>query len=153
MWGYREQDKTPLRTKQPSDQNPPPAKNPFGQNPTPAKIPLRQKASSSKKKKNILSTPLLSSISKYLLKLRLFYIKFRLGGQWHFVLTITITCQFSVITCNLTRSPGGEFLSAVVFGRRGIFVGEGFWPEGGFLLAGVFFFLLKSGFSQRGVLA
>ena len=34
----------------------------------------------------------------------------------------TLTCQFFVITtCNLTRSPGGEFLSAVVFGRKGVF--------------------------------
>ena len=47
-----------------------------------------------------------------------------------FVLTITITCQIFVTTCNLTRSPGGEFLSAVVFGRIGIFVGGGFGRRG-----------------------
>ena len=52
---------------------------------------------------------------------------------------------FVITTCNLTRSPGGEFLSAVVFGRRGIFVGEGFWLE-------VFFFA-GGGFDQRGVFA
>ena len=44
---------------------------------------------------------------------------------------------FVIATCNLTRSPGGEFLSAVVFGRIGIFVGRGFWPEGGFGRRGV----------------
>ena len=81
-----------------------------------------------------------------------------------------MTCQFFVITtCNLTRSPGGEFLSAVVFGRRGNFVGEGFWPEGVFaggsfcwrgdfaggfflagggVLAGGFFFCPEGGFVQ-----
>ena len=49
-----------------------------------------------------------------------------------------ITCHFFVITCNITRSPGGEFLSAVVFGRRGIFVGEGFWQRVFFLAGGGF---------------
>ena len=74
-----------------------------------------------------------------------------------FVLTITLTCQFFVITtCNLTRSPRGEFLSAFFFSRRGIFVEEWFWSEGGFcwrrFLAGGGF-LLKGGFSQRGILS
>ena len=41
---------------------------------------------------------------------------------------------FVITTSNLTRSTGGEFLSAVVFGLIGIFVGGGFWPEGGFVL-------------------
>ena len=115
-------------------QNPPPAKKKkkktFGQiPPPPAKIPLRPKPPSDKKPPPAKNPHLLSLINNYHPKLRLFYIKFRLGGQWHFVLTITITCKFFVIPrCNLSRSPGG-----------------GFWPE--------VFFLLKGGFSRRGVLS
>ena len=36
---------------------------------------------------------------------------------------------FVIATCNLTPSPGGEFLSAVFYGRIGIFVGGGFCPR------------------------
>ena len=101
----QEQDKTPLRTKSPSNQNPPPAKTPLRPKPPSAKTSLRpnppppkkflknpptkialwpkppsgKKPPPAKKKKNILSTPLLSLINKYHPKLRLFYIKFRLG--------------------------------------------------------------------------
>ena len=59
-------------------------------------------------------------------------------------------------TCNLTRSTGGKLFSAVVFGRRGIFVGEEFWPEGGFCWRGFLAgggFLLEGVFGRRGVFA
>ena len=55
MCSARDQDKTPLRTKPPSDQNPPPAKTPlrqkppFGQNPPSCKNPLWPKPPSDKK--------------------------------------------------------------------------------------------------------
>ena len=67
MCSARDQDKTLLRTKPPSDQNLTPAKtplrqkNPFGQNPPScknpplAKTPLRQKAPSGKKKKHLVN--------------------------------------------------------------------------------------------------
>ena len=45
-------------------------------------------------------------------------------------------------------------MSAVVFGRKGIFVGEGFWTEGGFCWRGLLAgggFLPKGGFSRRGI--
>ena len=43
---------------------------------------------------------------------------------------LSIFC-YNNIYGNLTRSPGGEFLSAVVFGRIGIFDGGGFRRGGG----------------------
>ena len=71
-------DKTPLRQKPPSGKKKPlRPKPPSCKNPPPAKTPLRQKAPSGKKKH--LVNPLLSLINKYHPKLRLFYIKFRLG--------------------------------------------------------------------------
>ena len=120
-----EQEKTPPanppRRKPPSGQKTPPAKIPLwpkppsDQNPPQTKSPLCQKKH--------LANPLLSLINKYHPKLRLFYIKFRLGGQWHFVLTITITCKFFVHLegsfCQRWFLAGLGFLSEGGFGRRG----------------------------------
>ena len=54
-------------------------------------------------------------------------------------------------TCNLTRSPEGEFLSAVVFWPEGDFCRRGVLAGGGFLLEGVFG--RRGVFAKGGVLA